>query len=194
MPLVKEISEEKLESIAELYDVRPFYSGHSQIRFFSPNPSGTILDSNYNSNPLPGQTPYDLLSLGFEIGPNPIVAESGANIDPLAILNTFMSGIVELEVDGGKEQAFVHPISDYVDANDFQWDPTSNTLGVASKELFKIMDPFLVRRNRQFDLTLMWEDTTALPSESDWDGASNQYADDLTITATIQVNDYGNNF
>mgnify|MGYP006914297933 CR=1 FL=1 len=193
MPLVKEISEEKLESIEELFDVRPFYSGQSSIRFFSPNPSGTILDNNYNSNPLPGQTPYDLLSLAFEIGPNPLVADSSNNVNPRAIINTFMSGIVELEVDGGKEQAFVHPIADYVDAECFQYDETSNTVGVGSKELYKIMDPFLVRRNRQFDLTLRWEDTSALPSASDWD-SSTQYGDDLAITAKLQVNDYGNNF
>lgn len=194
MPLVKEISEEELESIAELYDVRQFYSGTTTIRFFAPNPSGTVLDNNYNSNPLPGQTPYDLLSLGFELGPTPLVEETGQNIDPMTILNTFLSGIVELEVDGGKEQAFVHPIADYVDTENIDWDETSNTLSVGSKQLFKIMDPFLVRRNRQFDLTLRWQDTSALPSESDWNGASNQHGSDLKIATTLQVNDYGDNF
>lgn len=194
MPLVKEISEEEIESIAELHDVRNFYSGTTSIRFFSPNPSGTVLDNNYNSNPLPGQTPYDLLSLGIELGPNPLVEDAGNNIDPLAILNTFLSGIIELEVDGGKEQAFVHPISDYVDTDNIDWDHTSNTLSVGSKQLFKIMDPFLVRRNRQFDLTLRWQDASALPSQTDWSNSTAQHGSDLKIVTTVQVNDYGDNF
>lgn len=192
MPLVKEISEEELESIAELYDVRKFYSGMTTVRFFAPNPSGTVLDNNYNSNPLPGQTPYDLLSLGIELGPTPLVEET--NIDPLAIANTFLSGIIELQVDGGKEQAFVHPISDYVDTENFDWDETSNTLSLGSKQLSKIMDPFLVRRNRQFDLTLRWQDTSGLPTETQWENATEQHADDLKIVTTMQVNDYGDNF
>lgn len=194
MPLVKEIKEEKLESIAELYDRRNFYSGTSEIRFFPPNPSGTINDNNYNSNPLPGQTPYDLLSLGFEIGPSTIRTDAGQNVHPIRIWNTFLSGIVTIRVDGGKERAFEHPLADYLNADAVHYDPSGEILSVGSKALYKLMDPFLVRRNRQFDLTITWEDTQQLPTQAEWQGSSAQHANDLVITSTLQVNDYGENF
>jgi len=194
MPLVKEIKEDKLESIAELYDRRTFYDGTSEIRFFAPNPSGTVLDNNYNSNSLPGSTPYDWLSLGFEIGPATIALDSGQNINPRDILNTFMSGIVTIRVDGGKERAFEHPISDYLNADAIRYEPSGQLVSIGSKELFPLMDPFLIGRSRQFELTVTWEDTSLLPTETEWNNATSQYGPDLVVTSTIQVNDYGDNF
>ena len=192
--VLKNIKPDRFNDLKEVYDTRPVYQGNNTVRLFPPNPSGEDTKNSYKGNPLPGDTNYDLLGIGLELIPSVLVADAANNVSPVSIINTIVgSGILNFEVDGGRERAFSTPCSEFFDLRSLTSDPESGVISISSDEVFKLPDPFVLEANRQFRIELQYKDTGALPTEAEW-GASEDNASMLGVRAILQFNQYENAF
>ena len=190
--LVKKVEPSRLNDPQDVFDVQEVYGDSgTTLRLFPPNPTSETLNNNYQNNPLPGRSDYDLLALGLELLPGTVRMDGGNNVDPVSIINTIASGVLRFEIMGGKERAFVHPLHRHLDFSRLDFNVETGTLNIG-EEVFKLFEPFELQAENQFKVTLEWPSVDGLPDQSDWDASvtAGNNSGILGFRATLQVNQY----
>ena len=187
--------DDKLEVLRDSQIVSSDNLSGSSIQLFPRSTVGqTEADANYTKNPLPGDRPYDIVGIGFELN-HAVLFDNGAQtlIDATGFMNEFFDAAVFLRTDQRREELVNKHLHELIDMSsldvafsgdagnqDFQ-----STAKLPSNSLRQIDDPIHISTQEVFELEVRWASTSAFPSNANWNTFSQ--GGPLKLIAMLQV-------
>ena len=180
VPVIDRIG--KTDKIDEIYDTQAVGAGASQIDFFPPQPSGSKITQNYQSNPLPGDYSRKVFGVALNATVSSIRSTDLTSLDPDALLNSLREGALEITADEDESllaRIDVQAIMDFRNASvehSIAADATDtvtaaleyHTLSLPAQGVQLLPNPFRIGNGQVFQANLKFEDGSGFPDPANY--------------------------
>ena len=192
-PVLKGVADYGDEEIPKYRDTQPVTSENldgNRIKFFPTTEEGGEADSNYIQKPFSGDYPYDLVGLGFTF--SQFSMESVSNYDIRALANSLAHGRIVLRSDQRREEFLDEHTQQVITFDSLGYDIEGNAGNDGFDErviwpaqgALRLPSSLQIETNEVFELDVELDDTSAVPSESEY---SNGGQGTLELVAVMQV-------
>lgn len=166
------------ETIETLYDTVEVGQGDTSIAFFDGNASGDKTDSNYQTNPLPGDYPRKIYGATLNSTLGSIRSTDLSNVDPDQILNALRRARLEFLADSDESLLLRVHLDEVMNLDEaaitrFE-DSTAGTvyhtleLPASKPQLFQ--NPFQLGTNQTFQANIEVKDGSGFPDPANYIG------------------------
>jgi len=187
--------DDKLEVLRDSQIVSSDNLSGSSIQFFPRSAAGqTEADANYTKNPLPGDRPYDIVGIGFELS-YAVLFDNAAQsvVDAVGFVNELFDASVFLRTDQRREELINKHLHELLDMPSLEMDLSGDAgdqgfqsvAKLPTGSLRQIDDPIHISTQEVFELEVRWSSTTAFPSTANWNALSQ--GGPLKLVSMLQV-------
>lgn len=170
---------ERLRTVRDFQELSSENLTNDQLTLFPVNPDRDAIARNYESNPLPRNIPYRILSVGFTL--NRPTLETASGVDPVGIKNALRSAVLHVDRAEGDTTVLKLPFQQLwawhkIKTLFASYDNGTNSdeivvVNMGSSFIHRLPDPNKValRPNERFEFKVYFEGETVgfIPSNSD---------------------------